>query len=531
MNTEIKPTSEKQTELERELSKKENFRKRMKYARMLQGESRQTLAEQIGISANSVWQWESGRSNPSQQSIAAVCRILKVRKDWLLEGRGEMCHVPSASIQLKDHPEAEKLKELEQSNGMSVRDRLHWLKAYRQLSFGELANLTGMSIATLGFLFASPKSKHAREPSRSQYVSLAKAFNVNIEWLKFGLGQVEGTGNPSALPRVINKPWGEIKTDKKAINEIAERLRQCYCRRAIASVKVVAEAMELSPSTVMKHLSLSGGEVNLPYASSLQAYARYFDVPYEWLAYGQGDDPIKWHEFNREAFAANLDQAMIMTNRNLASLERDCDLRGGQINRWRTEKDYHHPPKPHAFRKLVDVLGVNFDWLWAGIGEMMPPKTHSTPVESDSPEATLVPDAQGDKEDAVMLPCQKCEKKTPHYRRADDPRFLYCNLCAANELQEFEDAQGEGCIAQYNLEQSNGAGNRIEDSPAAKYFPEPEQETAQVRVATLGAGDLESISANLNTAIANRDELLRQADLAQTDIDKWTTILLNKIGS
>ena len=48
------------------------------------------LAEDLGITASSVSTMCSGKSNPSSQTIAAICRIYHVNEQWLRTGEGEM---------------------------------------------------------------------------------------------------------------------------------------------------------------------------------------------------------------------------------------------------------------------------------------------------------------------------------------------------------------------------------------------------------------------------------------------------------
>ena len=57
--------------------------------------TQQALAERIGIKQNSLTLLETGRNNPSTQTILSICREFRVNEQWLREGEGEMyvaCH-------------------------------------------------------------------------------------------------------------------------------------------------------------------------------------------------------------------------------------------------------------------------------------------------------------------------------------------------------------------------------------------------------------------------------------------------------
>lgn len=43
----------------------------------------------IGITAPSCSQLESGKTNPSQQTIMNICRVFRVNEEWLRNGTGE----------------------------------------------------------------------------------------------------------------------------------------------------------------------------------------------------------------------------------------------------------------------------------------------------------------------------------------------------------------------------------------------------------------------------------------------------------
>lgn len=72
------------------------------------------FGEKIGISAASCSLLESGKNNPSDQTIRSICREFGIREEWLRTGQGEIrtAQPKAAEIQrflhsvLADEPEA-----------------------------------------------------------------------------------------------------------------------------------------------------------------------------------------------------------------------------------------------------------------------------------------------------------------------------------------------------------------------------------------------------------------------------------------
>lgn len=52
----------------------------------------------IGLKPNSVSDIESGKNNPTQQTIKAICREFNVSQDWILTGSGEIYDIPEDEI-------------------------------------------------------------------------------------------------------------------------------------------------------------------------------------------------------------------------------------------------------------------------------------------------------------------------------------------------------------------------------------------------------------------------------------------------
>ena len=64
--------------------------KRIKGVRKSESLTLERFGERIGIKQSALSQIESGRTNPSEQTIRSICREFKVSEAWLREGEGEM---------------------------------------------------------------------------------------------------------------------------------------------------------------------------------------------------------------------------------------------------------------------------------------------------------------------------------------------------------------------------------------------------------------------------------------------------------
>ena len=63
---------------------------RIKKVRKEKDLTQQVFADRIGMKRNSIALLESGRNNPSYQTIRSICREFGVREEWLRDGKGSM---------------------------------------------------------------------------------------------------------------------------------------------------------------------------------------------------------------------------------------------------------------------------------------------------------------------------------------------------------------------------------------------------------------------------------------------------------
>lgn len=74
---------------------------RLYYVRKKKGYTQNALAEAIGVSRGVIFNLEKNKTLPQTIVLNAICRILKVNKNWLIDGTGEMEDASAASHSTK----------------------------------------------------------------------------------------------------------------------------------------------------------------------------------------------------------------------------------------------------------------------------------------------------------------------------------------------------------------------------------------------------------------------------------------------
>lgn len=76
---------------------------RIKLIRKKEKLSQDDFGKKIGITKSSVSLLESGKNNPSEQTIKLICDVFYINKDWLLTGAGgeENMYIPEDMMMLK----------------------------------------------------------------------------------------------------------------------------------------------------------------------------------------------------------------------------------------------------------------------------------------------------------------------------------------------------------------------------------------------------------------------------------------------
>lgn len=74
---------------------------RLHYARKKSGYTQDSLAKTIGVSRGVIFNLEKNKTEPQTIVINAICQTLKINKDWLTDGIGEMDGIKDASQSAK----------------------------------------------------------------------------------------------------------------------------------------------------------------------------------------------------------------------------------------------------------------------------------------------------------------------------------------------------------------------------------------------------------------------------------------------
>ena len=68
----------------------ENLGERLKFERKRNGYTHDSLAESIGVSRSVIFNLEKNKTAPKAVFINAITQVLKINKDWLINGTGDM---------------------------------------------------------------------------------------------------------------------------------------------------------------------------------------------------------------------------------------------------------------------------------------------------------------------------------------------------------------------------------------------------------------------------------------------------------
>lgn len=74
---------------------------RLNYVRKRKGYTQDSLAQSIGVSRGVIFNLEKNKTEPQTIVINAICQTLKINKEWLINGIGEMEDTNEASESAK----------------------------------------------------------------------------------------------------------------------------------------------------------------------------------------------------------------------------------------------------------------------------------------------------------------------------------------------------------------------------------------------------------------------------------------------
>ena len=102
---------------------------RLNYARKKNGYTQDSLATAIGVSRGVIYNLEKNKTEPQAIVINAICNILKVNKDWLVNGEVEMEDTRDVSQSAKVLAELYNIaKELSEDEQLYLLDTVKALK-------------------------------------------------------------------------------------------------------------------------------------------------------------------------------------------------------------------------------------------------------------------------------------------------------------------------------------------------------------------------------------------------------------------
>lgn len=102
---------------------------RLNYARKKCGYTQDSLAEAIGVSRGVIFNLEKNKTEPQKIVINAICQLLKINKEWLVNGEGSMEDTSETSQSTKILAELyEVAKDLSEDEQLYLLDTVKALK-------------------------------------------------------------------------------------------------------------------------------------------------------------------------------------------------------------------------------------------------------------------------------------------------------------------------------------------------------------------------------------------------------------------
>ena len=102
---------------------------RLHYARKSSGYTQRSLADSIGVSRGVIFNLEKNKTEPQAIVINAICQTLKINKNWLISGIGDMENSSNISQSAKILAELyDVAKELSEDEQLYLLDTVKALK-------------------------------------------------------------------------------------------------------------------------------------------------------------------------------------------------------------------------------------------------------------------------------------------------------------------------------------------------------------------------------------------------------------------
>lgn len=142
---------------------------RIKLIRKTLGMSQQNFGDRICITKSSVSCLESGKNNPSDQTIKLICQQFNINEDWLRNGTGGDDNMFKTNDMLV-------------LNNITINDRILILikkMGMTKTAFAKKLNVSQQYISKL---------VKTGTPSELLIKAICQKFNVNENWLRNGIG-------------------------------------------------------------------------------------------------------------------------------------------------------------------------------------------------------------------------------------------------------------------------------------------------------------------------------------------------------
>ena len=113
------------------------------------GLSQEQLAERLGVSRQAVSKWETGEATPELSKLAALCSVLNVSADWLLNDIGPEPPQEDGAAKESSSGSPDRLEQLPGFIGRMVR-KYGWLFGAYQAVMGAVLSLIGLILILFG---------------------------------------------------------------------------------------------------------------------------------------------------------------------------------------------------------------------------------------------------------------------------------------------------------------------------------------------------------------------------------------------
>lgn len=192
---------------------------RIKQVRKSLGLTQQEFGSRIGIKKASISTIESGKSNPSAQTLLSICREFGVCEEWLRDGTGEMFQEQATATACS-----------------SINERIRYLRNdVLQLSQNQFSENLGLTQAGISYL------EQPNKPLANSTIKIiCLTYNVREEWLRNGTGEIftpDSTLSPMETSLLSDFRTLDIRGQAKVLDYIQDLTQAAAYRSSIYQPK------------------------------------------------------------------------------------------------------------------------------------------------------------------------------------------------------------------------------------------------------------------------------------------------------